>query len=83
MPKYSVRFYSEYCDEYEVEAPDAKAAVRLAEEAEVHASTHGDPALPARFGQTVVLIERHVYVDASDTCISKLDEDGNWLDEED
>jgi alkanesulfonate monooxygenase SsuD/methylene tetrahydromethanopterin reductase-like flavin-dependent oxidoreductase (luciferase family) len=80
MPKYSVRFYSEYCDEYHVEAETPEEAMDLAAEYECHAhSRTADEAL-TQFAGKVEVVERHAYVGSSDTCISELDADGSWLD---
>ena len=63
MPKYSVRFYTEYVDEYEVEAETLLDAKDLAD---------------AYTEDTVVIqqVTKHEYVDFSGTCGCEIDEDG-------
>ena len=70
MPRYSVRFYTEYVDEYEVEAEDLLAAKALAD------AYTGDTDL-------IQQITKHAYVDFTGTCGCEIDEDGFYGESED
>jgi hypothetical protein len=80
LKRFSVRMYSSYVDEYEVVATDAQNAIDLADKWECQPldPTQRDPALDAVVEQT----SKNEYVDHDQTCVSELDEDGNWLDAE-
>ena len=80
MPKYSVRFYSSYVDEYEVEAEDEQEAIDLADEYGQALDFPNNTEELAKFAGKVEVCARHEYVDHDDTCVSELDADGNWKD---
>lgn len=79
MPRYSVRLYSSYVDEYEVEAQDADEALALAEEYQ-YVVDMPEPGELEKLAAKVEQVTKHAYVDSEDPCISALDADGNWLD---
>jgi hypothetical protein len=79
--RYSVRVYSLFVDEYEVEAASEDDARVMAESWEYQKDTPGgiDPALDA----TVEKISTNEYVDHDRTCVTQLDDDGTWTTEGD
>jgi hypothetical protein len=80
LKRFSVRMYYTYCDEYEVVATDRQAAIDLADswDSQPADPTQRDPALDAVVEQT----SKNEYVDHDQTCVSELDEHGNWIDED-
>jgi hypothetical protein len=77
LKRFSVRKYYTYVDEYNVLAVSAQAAIKLTDQWEsVCDPSQRDPALDAVVEQTA----QNEYVDHDQTCVSELDEDGNWLD---
>ena len=80
MPKYSVRFYSEYCDEYEVEAASAEEAQALAEEYE-YVVDMPKPGELERFAGKVERVTKHNFVGTSDTEVNELAADGSYLED--
>jgi hypothetical protein len=79
MPRYSVRRYSTYRDEFEVEATSAEEAIRLAEAYDYAVEvTHFPGGLDA-FAGKVTQLAKHEYVDHDNTCVNELDADGNWI----
>ena len=85
MPRYSVRMYSSYVDEYEVEAASQEEAIELADAWQYCADFpqhESNKAEYERLSASVEQITKHEYVDHDDTMVSELDKDGNWLDAE-
>jgi hypothetical protein len=78
MPKYSVRMYSIYVDEYEVEADSKDEAITLADEYQ-YVCDLPKPGELERFAGKVEQVTKHEYVDHDDTCVNELDEDENWI----
>lgn len=79
MPKYSVRMYWSYVDEYEVEAESPEEAVTLAQAYDC-AKDFPKPVELAALARKVEHVTQHEYVDHDDTMVNELDEAGNWID---
>lgn len=79
MPRYSVRIYSSYMDEYEVEAASPEAAADLADEYQDIVDMP-KPGEREQYTGKVKQVAKHEYVDHDDTFINELDADGNWID---
>lgn len=81
MPKYSVRLYSTWMDEFEVEAPTALDAIHLAQKHAYIVQLPEDAFAPyeAEHGKVRRLIA-HEYADSQHPQANELDADGNWLD---
>jgi len=82
MPRYSVRLYSTYVDEYEVEATSAEEAVELADAYQDQADTPSCMRNEAAYAALAAKVEqcaKHEYVDSEHPCVNELDADGNWI----
>lgn len=77
MPRYSVRAYFIYVDEYEVEAAEPEEARDLVEQwnAQPQEKTLRDPILDSRVTRTA----ENKFINHEETCVNELDADGCWI----
>lgn len=78
MPKYSVRMYSSYVDEFEVEAPSAEEAIELADEYR-YVMDMAKAGELEKFAGKIEAGPQHQFVDHYDTYVNELDANGNWI----
>lgn len=80
MPKYSVRLFKTYTDEFEIEAASEFEAIALAEKYEYMVELPEETAeiFEAEDGKVQRLLT-HEYHDSDHPCVNELDADGNYL----